>query len=64
MADKKGPREQQAEGTLDKMKGKAQEAWGAVTGDTGDRVKGQGNQLKGEAKQQVGKARQNVRDNV
>jgi uncharacterized protein YjbJ (UPF0337 family) len=48
MADESKGRK--AEGTWDKVKGRAQEAWGAATGSEEDRLKGQGKQVKGETK--------------
>lgn len=53
-------KEKQADGTIDKMKGKAKEAWGAVTNDTGKRVEGQGDQMKGSAKKGVGKVQDDL----
>lgn len=63
MADKT-PKEQQAEGKMDKLKGKAQEAWGALTGDTEDRLKGQGKQVKGSAKEKVGEVRDEAKKKI
>lgn len=61
---RKTPKEQQAEGQLDKMKGKAQEAWGALTNDNEDRLKGQADQLKGAAKEKIGQARDEARRKI
>jgi uncharacterized protein YjbJ (UPF0337 family) len=53
-------KEKQADGTVDKMKGKAKEAWGAVTNDSSKRLEGQGDQIKGGAKQKVGKVQDDL----
>jgi uncharacterized protein YjbJ (UPF0337 family) len=47
-------KEKQVEGSADKMKGKAKEAWGAVTDDNSKRLEGQGDQVKGSAKKKIG----------
>ena len=60
----KDPKKQQAEGTLEKAKGRAREAAGALTGDQKQKAKGQVEQAKGEAKKNVGKARENVRKKI
>jgi uncharacterized protein YjbJ (UPF0337 family) len=64
MADKKSPKEQQAEGLMDKAKGKAKEAAGAITDDNKKRAEGQLDQSKGEAKKKVGEARENARKKI
>ena len=64
MADKQTPEEQQADGVLDKAKGRAKEAYGALADDTGKRLEGQVDQVKGEAKQEVGKAREKARKKI
>jgi uncharacterized protein YjbJ (UPF0337 family) len=43
-----------AEGAADKIKGRAREAAGAVTGNESEKAKGQGDQLKGTAKNKKG----------
>jgi uncharacterized protein YjbJ (UPF0337 family) len=50
----------QAEGKMDEVKGRAREAWGGVTGDTGDEVQGKAEQLGGKIKQGVGDAMDNL----
>ena len=45
------------EGALDKAKGKAKEATGAVTGDKAKKSEGRSDQNKGTAKDKLGKAR-------
>ena len=64
MADKNSPKGQQADGMMDKAKGKAKEAQGAVTNDTGKRAEGQKDQMKGDAKKKVGETREDVKKNV
>jgi uncharacterized protein YjbJ (UPF0337 family) len=64
MADKKSPKGQQAEGMMDKAKGKAKEAAGAITNDNKKRAQGQLDHAKGEAKKQTGKARENARKKI
>ena len=44
-------------GILDKAKGKAKEATGAVTGDEAEKSEGQKDQTKGTAKDKLGKAK-------
>ena len=46
------PQEDRADGTLDKAKGRAKEAAGALTGDRKKKAEGQKDQAKGEAKKQ------------
>ncbi len=46
--------ENKTEGTVDKLKGKAREAFGKVTGDKEEEAKGKGTQTKGAVKQGVG----------
>jgi uncharacterized protein YjbJ (UPF0337 family) len=58
------PERQKAEGTADKIKGRAKEAWGAVTGDNKKKAEGQGDQLKGGAKETMGDVRGKIRDNI
>ena len=45
------------EGALDKAKGKAKEATGAVTGDKSKKSEGRSDQNKGTAKDKLGKAK-------
>jgi uncharacterized protein YjbJ (UPF0337 family) len=45
------------EGALDKAKGKAKEATGAVTGDKVKKSEGRSDQTKGTAKDKLGKAK-------
>jgi uncharacterized protein YjbJ (UPF0337 family) len=45
------------EGALDKAKGKAKEATGAVTGNKEKKAEGRSDQTKGTAKDKVGKAK-------
>ncbi|MFW5955642.1 MAG: CsbD family protein [Rhodothermales bacterium] len=56
------PKEDKAEGTADKMKGKAKEAGGALTDDKSMRAEGQKDQLKGEGKKKVGKAKEKLKE--
>jgi len=64
MADKKSPKAQQAEGMLDKAKGRAKEAAGAITDDNKKRAEGQLDQAKGEAKKKTGEVRENLREKI
>jgi uncharacterized protein YjbJ (UPF0337 family) len=41
-------------GTADQIKGKAQEAWGDITGDEDTQAQGQANQAKGNVEKGVG----------
>jgi uncharacterized protein YjbJ (UPF0337 family) len=50
-------RKEKGEGTLDKAKGKAKEAAGAVTDDKTKKEEGRSEQTKGGAKEKVGKAK-------
>jgi uncharacterized protein YjbJ (UPF0337 family) len=50
-------RKEKGEGTLDKAKGKAKEAAGAVTGDETKKSEGRSEQTKGSAKDKIGKAK-------
>lgn len=45
-----------AEGKADKLKGKAKDAWGGLTGDTSKQVEGKFDQLKGNVKDRLGQA--------
>lgn len=53
-------KEKQFDGTKDKMKGKAKEAWGAATDDNSKRLEGQADQVKGDAKKKVGKVQDDL----
>ena len=64
MSDRKSPKEQQAEGMMDKAKGKAKEAAGAITDDNSKRAEGQLDQAKGEAKKETGEAREELRKKI
>ena len=48
-----GADEDKARGTADNVKGKAQEAWGNITGDEEKQAEGKGNQAKGNVKDAV-----------
>jgi uncharacterized protein YjbJ (UPF0337 family) len=50
----------QAQGTVSDVKGKAQEAWGNVTGNEQDQAEGKGKQVKGDLQKGLG----NVKDAV
>lgn len=50
-------RKEKGEGTLDKAKGKAKEAAGAVSGDDSKKAEGRSEQAKGGVKEKVGKAK-------
>lgn len=52
------------EGKTDELKGKAQEAWGNVTGDEDEKAKGKGNQVKGHAKQAAGQVKDALDDAI
>jgi uncharacterized protein YjbJ (UPF0337 family) len=41
----------------DELKGKAQEAWGSLTGDEDEKTKRKGNQVKGHAEQAAGQVK-------
>ena len=45
------------EGAVDKIKGRAREATGSVTGDEEKKVEGRSEQTKGAAKEQLGKVK-------
>jgi len=64
MATDKSPKAQQAEGMVDKAKGKAKEAAGAITDDNRKRAEGQLDQAKGEAKKETGEIREKARKNI
>ena len=51
-----------AKGTAEELKGKARHAFGGLTGDKSQQLKGKGEELKGKAQQAFGKAQQKVDD--
>jgi uncharacterized protein YjbJ (UPF0337 family) len=53
----KSSSQNKSEGALDKAKGKANEAAGAVTGDETKKAEGRSDQTKGTAKDKLGKAK-------
>jgi uncharacterized protein YjbJ (UPF0337 family) len=59
MSDSKSDK---AEGAFDKIKGKAKEAFGDVTGDDSKKAEGEGDQTKGELKQTKGDAKDKASD--
>ena len=52
--------ENQVEGSLDELKGKAKNTKGAVTGDTGDQIEGKAQELGGKIKKGFGKTQQDA----
>ena len=54
---RKSSSQDKSEGALDKAKGKAKEATGAVTGDEEKKAEGRSDQTKGTAKDKLGKAK-------
>ena len=52
----------QAEGKLDNLKGKAKDAYGGATGDTSTQLEGKLDQAKGKVKDAFGKAQREVAD--
>ena len=54
---RKSSSQDKGEGALDKAKGKAKEATGAVTGDEQQKAEGRSEQTKGTAKDKLGKAK-------
>jgi len=54
---RKSSAQDKGEGVLDKAKGKAKEAAGAVTGDKEKKAEGRADQTKGTAKDKLGKAK-------
>jgi uncharacterized protein YjbJ (UPF0337 family) len=55
--DKKSSSRNRTEGAMDKAKGRAKEAAGAVTGDKSKKSEGRADQTKGEAKKKSGAAK-------
>jgi uncharacterized protein YjbJ (UPF0337 family) len=53
----KSSTQDKGEGAIDKVKGKAKEATGAVTGDEETKAEGRSDQTKGTAKDKLGKAK-------
>lgn len=56
--------EQKADGKLDRLKGKAKEAWADLTGNESLKAEGQAEQAKGSVKEGVADARKSVADVV
>jgi len=54
---RKSSGQNKGEGALDKAKGKAKEAAGALTGDEAKKSEGRSNKTKGTAKDKLGKAK-------
>ena len=54
---RKSSAQDKGEGALEKAKGKAKEATGAVTGDEEKKAEGRSEQTKGTAKDKLGKAK-------
>jgi len=54
---RKSSSQDKGEGALDKAKGKAKEAAGAVTGDNAKKSEGRSDQTKGTAKEKKGKVK-------
>jgi uncharacterized protein YjbJ (UPF0337 family) len=54
---RKSSGQDKGEGALDKAKGKAKEAAGAVTGDKAQKAEGRSDQTKGTAKEKKGKVK-------
>jgi uncharacterized protein YjbJ (UPF0337 family) len=54
---RKSSSQDKGEGALDKAKGKAKEATGALTGDKEKKAEGRSDQTKGTAKDKLGKAK-------
>ena len=54
---RKSSSQDKGEGALDKAKGKAKEATGAVSGDEEKKAEGRSDQTKGTAKDKLGKAK-------
>jgi uncharacterized protein YjbJ (UPF0337 family) len=55
--DRKSSRQNKGEGALDKAKGKAKEATGALSGNEAKKSEGRSDQNKGTAKDKLGKAK-------
>ncbi len=58
---RKSSSQNKGEGALDKAKGKAKEATGAVTGNRAKKSEGRSDQTKGTAKEKMGKAKDLVK---
>ena len=54
---RKSSRQDRGEGAMDKLKGRAKEAAGAVTGNEATKSEGRSDQTKGTAKEKKGKLR-------
>lgn len=57
MPDKKSSSRDRGEGAMDKAKGRAKEAGGALTGDESRKSEGRADQKKGKAKEKTGAAK-------
>lgn len=57
MTEKSG-KQDRGEGVVDKAKGRAKEAAGAVTGDKEQKAEGRSDQTKGTAKEKLGKVKE------
>jgi uncharacterized protein YjbJ (UPF0337 family) len=55
--DKKSSSRDRGEGAMDKAKGRAKEAGGALTGDKSQKSEGRADQRKGKAKEKTGAAK-------
>lgn len=49
-------------GKGEQVKGRAQQAWGDVTGDQSDKLKGKGEEVKGKAREKLGEMKDDIRD--
>jgi uncharacterized protein YjbJ (UPF0337 family) len=49
-----------AEGAIDKVKGRARNALGGLTGDTDEQLRGKGEELRGKAKDALGRVQQGI----
>jgi uncharacterized protein YjbJ (UPF0337 family) len=57
----KSGRRNKAEGTLDKVAGRALEVWGRLTGNTKARAKGKGARARGAARRGTGRLKRSAR---
>jgi len=55
------PHEQKAKGAWKQLKGRLQEAWGALTNDDLDRYRGKRDQLEGFIQEKTGEKRRTIR---
>ncbi len=58
------PREQQAEGNWNQLRGRLKEAWGVLTDDDLDRYRGQREQLEGRIQARTGESRESIRETL